>query len=40
MNRWYHPEFETELIAAARYYEQQSFRFGHDIIAIAKPRQR
>ena len=36
MNRWYHPEFEIELIAAARYYEQQSVGLGHDFITIAE----
>jgi toxin ParE1/3/4 len=36
MNRWYHPEFETDLIAAARYYEQQTAGLGHDFIANAE----
>lgn len=28
MKRWYHPEFEKELIEAARYLEQQRSGFG------------
>ncbi len=36
MNRWYHPEFETDLISAARYYEQQSVGLGRDFIANAE----
>jgi len=30
MNRWYHPEFENDLISAARYYEGQSVGLGRD----------
>jgi len=36
MTRWYHPEFETDLISAARYYEQQSDGLGRDFIANAE----
>jgi plasmid stabilization system protein ParE len=36
MNRWYHPEFETDLISAARYYEQQSVGLGRDLIDTAE----
>jgi plasmid stabilization system protein ParE len=28
VKRWYHPEFERELIAAARYLEQRRSGFG------------
>jgi len=36
MNRWYHPEFETDLISAARYYERQSVGLGRDFIGTAE----
>ena len=36
MNRWYHPEFESDLISAARYYEQQSAGLGRDFIDEAE----
>lgn len=36
MNRWYHPEFETDLISAARYYEQKSVGLGRDFIGTAE----
>ncbi len=36
MNRWYHPEFETDLISAARYYEGQLATLGREFIDTAE----
>lgn len=36
MNRWFHPEFQTDLISAARYYEEQQPGLGGDFITTAK----
>ncbi|WP_415910552.1 type II toxin-antitoxin system RelE/ParE family toxin [Oleiharenicola sp. Vm1] len=36
MNRWFHPEFETDLIAAARFYETQRPHLGAEFIAEAE----
>lgn len=36
MKRWYHPEFETDLISAARYYEIQRATLGREFIAMAE----
>jgi len=36
MIRWYHPEFENDLISAARYYEEQSVGLGRDYIGAAE----
>jgi hypothetical protein len=36
MNRWYHPEFETDLISAARYYEAQRANLGREFITTAE----
>lgn len=32
MNRWFHPEFENDLISAARYYEAQRMGLGREFI--------
>ena len=32
MKRWFHPAFETELIEAARYLEQQRGEFGRQFL--------
>jgi plasmid stabilization system protein ParE len=32
MNRWFHPEFETDLVSAARYYEKQRRGLGVEFI--------
>lgn len=36
MNRWFHPEFEHDLIAAARYYETQRPRLGGEFLDEAE----
>lgn len=36
MNRWFHPEFETDLISAARYYERQRLGLGREFIDAAE----
>ena len=36
MNRWFHPEFETDLISAARYYEAQRANLGLDFLDAAE----
>ena len=36
MNRWYHPEFETDLISAARYYESERPGLGREFLAAAE----
>lgn len=36
MNRWYHPEFESDLISAALYYEAQRADLGHEFITTAE----
>lgn len=36
MNRWFHPEFEADLIAAARFYETQRPHLGAEFIAEAE----
>ncbi|MEY4489423.1 MAG: hypothetical protein RIQ79_1931 [Verrucomicrobiota bacterium] len=36
MNRWYHPEFETDLISASHYYEMQSVGLGRSFIDAAE----
>lgn len=36
MNRWFHPEFEQDLIAAARYYETQRPRLGAEFLDHAE----
>lgn len=36
MNRWFHPEFETDLIAAARFYETQRPRLGVEFLDEAE----
>ena len=36
MNRWYHPEFETDLISAARYFEAQRADLGREFITTAE----
>jgi hypothetical protein len=35
MNRWFHPEFETDLIAAARFYETQRPGLGAEFLEEA-----
>ncbi|MCX6955832.1 MAG: type II toxin-antitoxin system RelE/ParE family toxin [Verrucomicrobia bacterium] len=32
MNRWFHPQFETELTAAAVYYEEQRAGLGAEFL--------
>ena len=36
MNRWYHPEFENDLTAAAVYYEQQRPGLGTEFLDAAE----
>lgn len=36
MNRWYHPEFETDLIDAARYYQGQVPALGAEFLDEAE----
>jgi len=36
MNRWYHPEFEKDLTAAAIYYEQQRRELGAEFLDEAE----
>lgn len=36
MNRWYHPEFENDLTAAAVYYEQQRAGLGAEFLDEAE----
>jgi toxin ParE1/3/4 len=36
MNRWFHPEFENDLIAAARYYETQLPHLGVEFLDVAE----
>jgi hypothetical protein len=36
MNRWYSPEFETDLISAAHHHEEQSVGLGRDFIGAAE----
>lgn len=36
MNRWFHPEFETDLIDAARYYQIQSPALGAEFLDEAE----
>jgi len=36
VNRWYHPEFETDLISAALYYEKQCRGLGGEFIDAAE----
>jgi hypothetical protein len=36
MNRWFHPEFETDLISAARYHEVQRVSLGREFIDAAE----
>jgi plasmid stabilization system protein ParE len=36
MNRWFHPDFETDLIAAARFYETQRPHLGAEFLAEAE----
>jgi plasmid stabilization system protein ParE len=36
MNRWYHPEFETDLIDAARYYQGQVPALGAEFLGEAE----
>lgn len=36
MNRWFHPAFEVELIAAARYLEQERGDFGRPFLDEAE----
>lgn len=36
MNRWFHPEFETDLIAAARFYETQRPSLGAEFLDEAE----
>lgn len=36
MNRWYHPEFENDLISAARYYEAQRADLGREFLDQAE----
>lgn len=36
MNRWFHPEFETDLIAAARFYETQRPHLGAEFLNEAE----
>lgn len=36
MNRWYHPEFENDLIDAARYYQSQVPALGAEFLDEAE----
>ena len=36
MKRWYHPEFETDLISSARHYETQRATLGREFVATAE----
>jgi len=36
MNRWFHPEFETDLIEAARYYQAQRPALGAEFLDEAE----
>ncbi len=36
MNRWFHPEFQTDLISAARYYEQERSGLGGEFLDTAE----
>ena len=36
MTRWFHPEFETDLIAAARYYQAQRLALGAEFLDAAE----
>lgn len=36
MNRWFHPEFQTDLISAARHYERQRPGLGGEFIDAAE----
>ncbi len=36
MNRWFHPEFESDLIDAARYYQTQRPALGAEFLAEAE----
>ena len=36
MKRWFHPEFETDLISSARYYEEQRIGLGGEYIDAAE----
>jgi hypothetical protein len=36
LNRWFHPAFEVEPIAAARYLEQQRSDFGRQFLDEAE----
>jgi len=36
MNRWFHPEFETDLIDAARYYQGQAPALGAEFLDEAE----
>jgi len=36
MNRWFHPEFETDLIDAVHYYQAQRPALGADFLAEAE----
>lgn len=36
MNRWFHPEFETDLISAARYLNNQRESLGVEFLDLAE----
>ncbi|MEO6993441.1 MAG: type II toxin-antitoxin system RelE/ParE family toxin [Lacunisphaera sp.] len=36
MNRWFHPEFESDLIDAARYYQTQRPALGSEFLDEAE----
>ena len=36
MNRWYHPAFQTDLVNAARYIEEQRSGFGAKFLDAAE----
>jgi toxin ParE1/3/4 len=36
MNRWFHPEFETDLIAAARHYQAERPALGAEFLDAAE----
>lgn len=36
MNRWFHPEFETDLLSAARFYETQRPHLGAELLDEAE----
>lgn len=36
MNRWFHPEFETDLIAAARHYQAERPALGAEFLNAAE----